>query len=156
MLEVIWAGRGWKGLTRQVRAPARGRRHVVTPLWLWLPPPPPPLPRGLQLLQRPSPRPELGAQVRLPRRRAASGRAPCGPGAAPVSTLRGGGRPQSAAAPPRIACPGAEREKSDCGAGEALPQRAAGSGWVIGAGPGSAPSGGGDGADPRSPESREP
>lgn len=118
--------------------------------------PTPPLARGLQLLQRPSPRPELGAQVRLPRRRAASGRAPRGPGAAPVSTLRGGGRPQSAAAPPRIACPGAEREKSDCGAGGALPQRAAGSGWVIGAGPGSAPSGGGDGEDPRSPESREP
>lgn len=100
------------------------------PLWLSLRP----LPRrGLGLFPGPvhpvrasgaEALPGQRAQVLLPWRRAASGRAPRGPGAAPASVLGGGDRPVGAAAPPRIP-PRGRREKSRCGLGEALPRLAA-------------------------------
>ena len=145
---------------RRSSAPLARGGTCSPPLWLSFSPPPP---RGLGLFPGPvhparasgaEALPGQRAQVLLPWRRAASGRARRGPGAVPASVLGGGDRPVGAAAPPRIP-PRGRREKCRCGLGEALPPtgsegQAAGAGGSgsLAPGPARLPAGGGGGADP--------
>lgn len=137
VLQVIWAGRGVEGSDPASPRPRPREAARGHPLWLSFP--------------TPSPRPRTpAAPSARPLGRIWELRCGCPGGArrlaGPRAALR---RPQSrrfsAGAVPkaRLPHPGSPaRGQSDCEAGEALPQRAAGSGWAIGAGPGSAPGGG--------------